>query len=689
LHNFFLAQFFQLNLSKTTRMKILISLIFSLIFAQYVSAQTEWAKEVLGFSSEKKDVNLPGQYAAKQALGKPSIMPPQFNTPCSWAPAVEDNSEKEWIHLGFKPLKVQQISIVESFNTGSVSKIWLYDTNQKEYLVYSNDAPSLISMEARVWNYPITLTPYLVASIKIELNTGAVVGENQIDAVALSSGAMPIDVTINTSPDFITANKPENLGETVNSITDELCPVISPDGKNLYFIRQGHPGNMGDVSYQDTWHSKFDETGYIQDAINIGAPINNTDNNGLLSITPDGQKALLLNAYLADGTMGKGVSMSEKINGEWSYPTPLIIEDYYNDNIYGEYFLVNSGNVLLMTVQRKEGEGSKDLHVSFIQGDNSWSKPLNMGLDLNTANSETSPFLAADGITLYFSSKGRPGYGGTDMFVTKRLDDTWTKWSEPQNLGPSLNTASFDAYYSIPASGEYAYYVSYQNSIGAADIFRTKLPEALRPNPVALIKGRVLDGETRLPLSAKIDYENLTKNKNEGSAKSDGRNGEYSIILPTGSNYGFLGIADGYFSVSENLDLSSLKEYKEITRDIILFPIKKGQTIRLNNIFFETGKYVLRNESKSELNRLLKLMKENPTMKIEIQGHTDDVGADVDNLALSKNRSKAVYDYLIKNGILSTRLMTKGFGEAKPIISNTTPENRQLNRRVDFIITDL
>jgi outer membrane protein OmpA-like peptidoglycan-associated protein len=159
--------------------------------------------------------------------------------------------------------------------------------------------------------------------------------------------------------------------------------------------------------------------------------------------------------------------------------------------------------------------------------------------------------------------------------------------------------------------------------------------------------------------------------------------------LPTGSNYGFLGIADGYFSVSENLDLSSLKEYKEITRDIILFPIKKGQTIRLNNIFFETGKYVLRNESKSELNRLLKLMKENPTMKIEIQGHTDDVGADVDNLALSKNRSKAVYDYLIKNGILSTRLMTKGFGEAKPIISNTTPENRQLNRRVDFIITDL
>ncbi|MEY3237323.1 MAG: hypothetical protein RI883_1424 [Bacteroidota bacterium] len=670
-------------------MKIQLSLFFTLIFAQNMSAQTEWATEILGFSSEKKDVNFPGQYAAKQALGKPSLVPPQFNTPCSWAPAIEDNTEKDWIHLGFKPIKVQQISIVESFNTGSVSKIWLYDANQKEYLVYSNETPTLISKEARVWNYQIELTPYFVASMKIELNTGAVIGENQIDAVAISTIIAPIEVSINTSLDFITADKPENLGTTVNSITDELCPVISPDGKNLYFIRQGHPGNLGDVSYQDAWLSKFDENNVILEAINIGAPINNTDNNGLVSITPDGQKALLLNAYLADGTMGKGVSMSEKINGEWNTPVPLIIEDFYNDNIYGEYFLVNSGNVLLMTVQRKEGEGSKDLYVSFLQSDNSWSKPLNMGLDLNTANSETSPFLSADGVTLYFSSKGRPGYGGTDMFVSKRLDDSWTKWSEPQNLGPSLNTPSFDAYYSIPASGEYAYYVSYQNSIGAADIFRTKLPKALRPNPVALIRGRVIDAETGLPLGSKIDYENLTKNKNEGSAKSDGRNGEYSIILPTGSNYGFLGIAEGYFSVSENLDLSTLVEYKEINRDIKLFPIKKGQTIRLNNIFFETGKYVLRNESKSELTRLLKLLKENPTMKIEIQGHTDDVGADVDNLALSKNRSKAVFDYLVKNGIVSTRLITKGFGELKPIVSNTTPDNRQLNRRVDFIITEL
>lgn len=671
-------------------MKKQISLFFALFLStQFVLAQTEWAKEVIGVSSEKKDLTLPGQYAAKQALGKPNIMPPQFNSPCAWSPAKEDNPTKDWIHLAFNPLAIQQISVVESYNGGAISKVWLYDSSNNEYLVYTNDAPKLVSKEARVWNHTIPLTTYAVVSVKIELNTGAVPGENQIDAVAISATTTPIEVSINTSPDFLTTDKPENLGKAVNSTTDELCPVISPDGKNLYFIRQNHPGNIGNPSMQDAWLSTFDENGTILEAINVDAPINNNDNNGLISITPDGQKALLLNVYSENGPMSKGVSSTEKVNGKWTFPKPLVIEDFYNDNMYGEYFLVNSGNILIMTVQRKEGIGSKDLYVSFVKEDGTWSKPLNMGSDLNTAHSESSPFLAADGISLYFSSRGRPGYGNADMFVSKRLDDTWTKWSEPQNLGPSLNTPSFDAYYSIPASGEYAYYVSYQNSIGAADIFRSKLPKALRPNPVAMIKGRVLDAETNLPLEAKIDYENLSKNKKEGIAKSDGKSGEYSIILPTGAAYGFLGIAEGYFSVSQNLDLSTLSEYKEIVQDIKLVPIKKGQTIRLNNIFFDPNKFTLRSESTSELNRLLKLLKERPTMKIEIQGHTDDVGSESSNLTLSQNRSKAVYDYLIKNEVIASRLATKGFGESKPLVANTSAENKQLNRRVDFIITEL
>lgn len=669
-------------------MKVLSILLGFILISTWGIAQVEWAKEVIGFSSEKGSSSYPGQLMAKEILGKPSIMVPQVNNGCAWAPLQDDNVQPEWIHLKFNPIKCQQIAVLESNNPGSISKIWFYDNAGKEYLIYENSTPKAEGTASKLFIHTFPLTTYAVVSVKIQLNTAAVPGENQLDAVALSSSSTPIEVKINTSSEFLSDYKPENLGQNVNSTTEDLCPVISPDGKSLYFIRQSHPNNIGNINNQDTWLSTLDVSGAPSLALNVGSPLNNGDNNGLVSITPDGQKALMINVYLPDGTMEKGVSMATKVNGEWTLPVKVNIEDFYNDNMYGEYFLLSSGNAIIMTVQRKEGYGAKDLYISFLK-DGIWTKPLNMGKDLNTAASETSPFLAADGVTLYFSTKGRPGYGGNDMFVSRRLDDSWTKWSEPQNLGPSLNTPTFDAYYSIPANGEYAYFVSYQNSLGGADIFRMKLPQALRPKPVVLIKGRVLNAETGLPIGAKIAYEDLTKDKIVGEALSDGVTGEYSIILPSGATYGFLGNADGYFAVSENLDLSKLSQYKEITRDIKLVPLKKGQTIRLNNIFFDTGKFTLRKESRSELARLIKLLKENPTMKIEIQGHTDDVGADADNLTLSKNRAKAVYDYLIKNGIEASRLISKGFGETKPLVANSSAENRQMNRRVEFVIIEL
>lgn len=676
------------NHSKTILQMIkTISFFFLLLLSTNLFSQIEWANKVIGFSSEMK-TNTPGQYLAKEALGKPSIMPPQVSSPCAWSPSTTNNPRGEWIQLGFKPIKAQQVAVLESFNTGAIAMIWLYDAENNEYLVYENMNPKFISQGARMANFFFPPTTYEVVAVKIGLMTAAVLGENQIDAVALSSSLDSVKVVINTSLDFVTTDIPENLGAMVNSSTEELGPIISPDGKQLYFIRQGHFGNVGRPETQDTWVSTLDSNNVPSLAANIGEPINNSDNNGLISITPDGQKALLLNAYLPNGKMEKGVSMTEKVNGSWGTPKALVIEDYYNDNVYGEYFLNGNGNVLLMTVQRKDGIGSKDLFVSFLEGEK-WTKPLNMGNVVNSAHSETSPFLAADGVTLYFSSRGFPGYGGTDMFVSKRLDDTWTNWSEPMNMGPTINSPNFDAYYSIPASGQYAYYVSYANSLGGADIFRAKLPKALRPQPVVLVKGRVLDAETNLPLGAQISYEDLNKDKILGRAQSDGKSGEYSIVLPAGTSYGFLGITDGYFAVSENVDLSKLEEYQEITRDIKLVPIKKGQLIRLNNVFFDSGKFNLRKESTSELARLVKLLKENPNMKIEIQGHTDDVGKDESNLSLSKNRAQAVFEHLTKNGVALERLLSKGYGEGIPLVPNTNAENRQQNRRVQFLILEL
>ena len=271
------------------------------------------------------------------------------------------------------------------------------------------------------------------------------------------------------------------------------------------------------------------------------------------------------------------------------------------------------------------------------------------------------------------------------MFVSRRLDSTWTNSSEPVNLGPQLNTSGWDAYYTIPASGEYAYFVSTTNSYGQEDIFRVKLPESLKPKPVVLISGRVLDANNN-PVDAKIIYETLPNGKEAGIARSDPKTGEYKIALPAGAKYGFLAEAQGFIAINENLDLQNIKYYREITRDLHLVPIEQGQTIRINNIFFEFGKYELLEDSYAELNRIVGFLKDNPNISIQINGHTDNVGIPKSNLILSKKRAEAVEDYLISKGINNTRLNVKGYGQTKPIEKNNTEEGRSRTRRVEFVI---
>lgn len=656
-------------------------------------AQVQWASEVIGVSSEFKNTSTPGSYGARQALGAPSTFPEGRDgsgSPCAWSPAVTNGPANEWIHLKFaNPKPARQLVINENFNPGAIYKVWLYDPQGKEYLIFENPSPAPDTQKpAKLWQKTFPLTTYLVVSVKIELQTAAVDGYNHIDAVGISEKETPVEVTVHTSSAFVTTDKPENLGSYINSPTDELLPSITPDGKTLYFVRQGHAGNIGTPDMQDVWFSQI-EKGVLTEAQNLGGPINNKENNALLTITPDGQKALLLNVYNADGTMGTGISMTTRQNSQWGMPKQAVVDSFYNRSAFGEYCLATSGDVLVMTLQRDNAVGNKDIYVSFAKSDGNWTVPRHLGPKVNTASSEISPFLAADGVTLYFATAGRPGYGKADMFVTRRLDDTWTNWTEPQNLGSVVNTSGFDAYYSIPASGEYAYFVSYTNSLGGADIFRIKLPVAMRPNPVVLIKGKVLDAVTNKPLAAEIFYEDLKTGLRVGKASSDAITGDYSIILPAGKNYGFRAETSGYVSVSENLDLTKLMAYKEIRKDLKLVPLQKGQVVRLNNLFFDFSKYSLRNESKSELTRLVELLKKNPTMKIQIQGHTDDVGQDADNLVLSQNRTKAVQNFLVKQGIAVTRIMATGYGETKPVLPNTSPENRQQNRRVEFLIVEL
>ncbi len=334
-----------------------------------------------------------------------------------------------------------------------------------------------------------------------------------------------------------------------------------------------------------------------------------------------------------------------------------------------------------MSVERSEGFGLKDIFVSQVREDGSFSKPKNLGNVVNSFEDESNPFLAADGKTLYFASKGHPGYGYYDLFVSKRLDDSWTNWSKPENLGNIINSTGYELSIFLSAKGDKAY-VGREKDIWEID-------NSVKQDPVALVKGKVYDSKTKKIISAPIVYNALKTNKELGTAISDPSTGSYSIVLPYGEKYSFMAEKEGYYAVTQNVDLSDLKEYKEITVDLYLNPIEKGEIIRLNNIFFDSGKYDLLSESNAELDKLFKVLKDNKKLIIEIAGHTDAVGADKDNLQLSNNRANAVMNYLISKGVSKERLTAKGYGETKFIASNDTEEGKQLNRRVEFLILEM
>lgn len=501
----------------------------------------------------------------------------------------------------------------------------------------------------------------------------------------------------------------ENLGSKVNSSSGELTPIITADGRTLYYVRDSHAENF---AKQDIWYSTKNADGSWNEAVHPRKPLNQGRNAAVFNVSADGNQLLIRGAYVDGEYQSAGISViTRNKKGEWNEPDKLDIKNYTNYSSLGVYnnaYLCNDGKTILLAFSETANGDRHELYVSHLIQKEKWSKPksfkdftkfISKSLNHNTWTEpkkivslskreydELGPFMAADGVTLYFSSDRPGGQGDNDIWMSRRLDDTWQNWSEPVNLGPTINGPLWDCYYSLDAKGEEAYMVSSTNSIGSSDIVRVKLIKEIRPNPVVLITGKVFNAKTKEPLGANIEYETLADGKNAGVAISNPSNGEYKIVLPYGKNYGFLAYSDKYISVSDNLDLTQVAEYKEINRDLYLVPLEIGSTIRLNNIFFDFGVATLRSESFPELDRLVGLMSENDKMEIEISGHTDNVGSDEANLKLSSDRAKAVTDYLFAKGIAATRVQTKGYGETKPVGGNDTEEGKQLNRRVEFTI---
>ena len=489
--------------------------------------------------------------------------------------------------------------------------------------------------------------------------------------------------------------KIENLGTKINTEYSELRPTISADGNLLFFICQNSPENTkyNEVpNSQDIWFSEKDSNGTWSKAVHLGYPLNTYYYNAVFWISPDNNRILIRNAFVNGDYAGRGISMCYlKKDGYWSKPDMLYIKNYakYDQGRQNGAVMANNGQALLFYMTEENGGQNNDLYVSFLAADDTWTEPKSLGKKINLKNyNETTPYLAPDGVTLYFSSNRPGGIGNNDIWMTKRLDESWQKWSEPVNLGAPINTPEMDCFFTMDAGGEYAYMSTEKDSYGESDIVRIKLLEREKPDPVMLVTGNVYNKKTMKPLSASLLYETLPDGNLAGNAVSNPADGAFKIVLPFDKNYLIRANADHFFAQSENLNLDSLKKagYKEVHKDLYLVPIEVGAVVRLNNVYFDFDKSTLRPESFVELDRVVKMLEENPAIEIEMSAHTDSRGSDEYNFKLSDNRARSVMDYIVSKGIAAGRIRSQGYGETKPVAPNDTDSNRQLNRRVEFTI---
>ncbi|HRI80191.1 MAG TPA: OmpA family protein, partial [Cyclobacteriaceae bacterium] len=571
----------------------------------------QWASKVIDVSSEL----TPVQYSAQQALGKPNVLPAGGQNPNAWTP--DKPKRLEFIKLGYSnPMQIEQIAIAESHNPSALFKVFAYDEKGAEHLIFTSN-PGPVPTKAMMRNIFIEKTTYKVTALKLEFDGEAMTDYFSIDAVGISDVNIRIIPNI-SMPELLSKGLVvEQLDKNVNSDYTELNPLLSPDGKTMYFSRKNHPDNIGGVNdKEDIWFSELGNDGKWELAKNMGPQFNTAGPNFVNAVasTPDGKTVLVLgNKYLPNGKMMAGVSLSTNMNGNWTKPMAVNIKNDYNFNDKANYFLANTRNTLLMSIEREDSHGERDLYVSFQQNDSSWSEPLNLGDVVNTASEESAPFLASDNKTLFFSSNGFSGFGGADVYTSTRLDDTWKNWSEPQNMGPDINSKLDDLFFNIPSTSEFAYYsrgVTEDN----ADIFRVKLPIYRTPEPVVIVKGKLVDGKTGKPIGAKIIYERLPDGKEIGIANSNPETGEYEIHLPGGVRYGVRAEAEGHISENQNLDLTNVTKDATEVHDIRLAPIgvtaiEPNTTVTLNNIFFYFEKYTLNAASFPELNRIVDMMK--------------------------------------------------------------------------------
>ena len=509
----------------------------------------------------------------------------------------------------------------------------------------------------------------------------------------------------------------DNLGSAINSAFPEYGPSISADEETIIFTARrdnstGGKRDENDNGYYEDIYLSVKSNGKWQASKQLSKTVNTDNHDAAAGLSSDGSK---LYVYRHSGKDGGDLYESVLFGVDWE--APIHMNKYINTKYHeSSVSLSFDGRRMYFVSNKESGLGDRDIYYSDMDVKGEWGASKNIGPVINTKYAEEAVFMHPDGVTLYFSSKGHNSMGGYDIFKSTLLNGVW---SAPENLGYPINGPDDDVFFVVSGSGSRAYFASSKTGgIGEKDHYKITFlgPEkapllntqdqliAMAANPVSnlkvenavevasakltILKGVVSDAKTHQPLESSIDLIDNDKNVVLATFKSNSSTGKYLVNLPSGKNYGIAVKRDGYLFHSENFNLPNNAAFQEFTKDVALKKIEIGSTIVLRNIFFDFDKATIRPESANELERLIKLLNDNPTLKIELGSHTDSKGSDDYNWKLSESRSKSVVDYLIGKGISTARLVAKGYGETKPIDTNDTDDGRQNNRRTEFKILE-
>lgn len=476
------------------------------------------------------------------------------------------------------------------------------------------------------------------------------------------------------NPDKNYVFAPQNLGSGVNTGEPEYLPSLTIDGKELVFTRRLNHFN------EDFFSSTKTKDGW-DNAQPLKGNINTRDNEAAQNISQDGQWLVFTANNRPDSYGGFDLYISYLTPQGWSEATNLggVVN---SDQWDAQPCLSPDKKDLYFASRRFGGFGGSDIYVSHLKPNGRWGEPENLGGAINTPGDDQCPFIHADNQTLYFTSNGWQGYGGNDLFyVRKGYGGTWSK---PMNLGYPINTIDDEGTLFIAADGKTAYYASDRSdSRGSHDIYTFELPENVRAGKTLWVKGMVSDKKTGKGLSSSVELTDLASKQTISKIQTD-ESGNYFMTLPVGKDYAFNVNQKGYLFYSDNFLMANRSPDSLYEKNIALQPIEANASIVLKNIFFDVNKFELKPQSQVELDQLIQLLNENPSLKIEISGHTDNIGKPADNLLLSNNRAKAVVSYLVSKNIAPQRLTSKGYGETKPVADNKTEDGRAINRRTEM-----